>query len=505
MDEHSNTPKDDLPVNTPDWSLYNDEGEATGEHASADASITAPNPLSQHAPVESPTAEIPASAGGITPPPPPGSSSTPGAGSFMPPPYQPAVAQKQKSGRKGIAAAVAVGAAAAFIGVGLGHYAWGGSPTTTVSQPAASSPFGSGSNGGSSSDPFGSPISGGSGSSSQGSSSSNTASSAAVNAVASKVDPGLVDINTNLGYESASAAGTGIVLTSNGTILTNNHVISGATQITATDIGNGKTYKAAVVGYDRSHDVAVIQLQNASGLTTASLGNSSSASVGQSVIGIGNAGGAGGTPSTAAGTITALNQSITASDESSSTSEQLSGLIQTNAPIQPGDSGGPLVTMRGQVIGMDTAASSNYQFSGSSADASQGFSIPINTALSIAHQITGGHASNTVHLGATGFMGVQVQSASASTNPFGDQGGSSQGSTNGVSVVGTVSGSPAAQAGLGQGDTITAVNGTTITTPEQLTTIINRFHPGNQVTLTWQDSSGATHNSTLRLAPGPAA
>jgi len=124
-----------------------------------------------------------------------------------------------------------------------------------------------------------------------------------------------------------------------------------------TDVGNNKTYTASVVGYDRTKDVAVLQLHNASGLTTATLGNSSNASVGEDVVGIGNAGGTGGTPSAVGGTVTALNQSITASDDGDGTSEQLSGLIETNADIQPGDSGGSLVNTSGDVIGMDTAAS----------------------------------------------------------------------------------------------------------------------------------------------------
>src|SRR6202012_2677347 len=169
-------------------------------------------------------------------------------------------------------------------------------------------------------------------------------------AIASKIDPGLVDINTTLGYQQEQAAGTGIVLSSNGVILTNNHVIDGATSISVTDVGNKKTYTASVVGYDRTKDVAVLQLHNASGLQTATLGNSSNASVGEDVVGVGNAGGTGGTPSAAGGTVTALNQSITASDEGDGTSEQLSGLIETNAGIQPGDSGGALVDTSGTVI-----------------------------------------------------------------------------------------------------------------------------------------------------------
>ncbi len=179
--------------------------------------------------------------------------------------------------------------------------------------------------------------------------------------IASRVDPGLVDVVSTLGDEQATAAGTGIVLTSNGEILTNNHVIDGATSIKVTDIGNGRTYTAKVVGYDATQDVAVIQLQNASGLTVASLGDSSTVQTGDNVVALGNAGGKGGTPSVAAGTVTALNQAITASDEGSGNSEQLTGLIETNADIQPGDSGGSLVNAYGQVIGMDTAASSGTQ------------------------------------------------------------------------------------------------------------------------------------------------
>src|ERR1700760_2124515 len=182
--------------------------------------------------------------------------------------------------------------------------------------------------------------------------------------IAQRVDPALVDVVSTLGDQGASAAGTGIVLTSNGEVLTNNHVIRGATSIKVTDVGNGRTYTAKVVGYDASRDVAVIQLQNASGLTTANLGDSSSVQRGDSVTALGNAGGKGGTPSVATGAVTALNQSITASDESSSTSEQLTGLLETNADIQAGDSGGPLVNEHGQIVGIDTAASSGYSFGG---------------------------------------------------------------------------------------------------------------------------------------------
>ena len=339
--------------------------------------------------------------------------------------------------------------------------------------------------------------------------------------IASRVDPGLADVVSTDGDQDATSAGTGIVLTSTGEILTNNHVIEGATSIKVTDIGNGKTYTATVVGYDASHDVAVIQLQNASGLTTASLGNSSTVQTGDSVTALGNAEGKGGTPSVAPGTVTALNQSITASDELSSVSEQLTGLIETNAPIQPGDSGGSLVNSYGQVIGMDTAAGSSNQVQGQSSTVTQAYAIPINEAVSIAQQIESGTTTADVHIGATAFLGLEIGSSSSSSNGFGGSNGSngfggfggfggqsgqgSQGSTSGVSIAGTVSGSPAANAGLTQGDTITAIGGQSVNSAEDVAHSLVKYHPGDSVSVTWVDQSGQSQTATVTLASGPTA
>ena len=376
------------------------------------------------------------------------------------------------------------------------------------------------------------------------------------------MSPGLVDINTTLGYSNEKAAGTGMVLTSTGEILTNNHVIDGATSISVTDIGNGKTYKASVVGYDASKDVAVLQLQGASNLQTVTLGDSSSVGVGDKVVAIGNAEGKGGTPSVVSGTVTALNQSITASDEGSGNSEQLSGLIQSNAPIQPGDSGGSLVNSYGQVIGMDTAASSasasptaqgtfpgwdgqggsgesgqsgqsgesgsGSTGSGTGTTATQAFSIPISEAESVAQQIVAGSASSTVHIGSTAFLGVQVSAADSSSSTGGNSGfggdggfgsdggfgGDGSGSfggdgtgttTSGATVIGTVSGSPAATAGLAAGDVITSVAGQTVTDPSQISSILSSDHPGDKVSVTWTDAEGQSHTASITLATGPAA
>ena len=315
--------------------------------------------------------------------------------------------------------------------------------------------------------------------------------------ITSKVDPGLVDIVSTLGFQQAAAAGTGQVLTSSGEVLTNNHVIEGATSIKATDIGNGRTYAAKVVGYDQSKDVAVIQLQGASGLRTVTLGDSSAVAVGQAVTALGNAGGKGGTPSVATGKVTALNASITASDQGAGTSEQLSGLINHSAPIQPGDSGGPLVNTSGQVIGINTAASNQMQFQSSRAQ-TEAFAIPINEASSIARQIKAGDGSSTVHIGATGFLGVEVMSASSAQAQ-----GVPQGS--GASVAGVLPGSVAGAAGITGGDVITSLDGHAVTSPESLQAAMEQHHPGDRVTIGWTDQAGQSHSATVTLASGPPA
>jgi S1-C subfamily serine protease len=317
--------------------------------------------------------------------------------------------------------------------------------------------------------------------------------------IAAQTDPGLVDIVSTLGYQQAQAAGTGLVLTSSGEVLTNNHVIDGATSIRVTDIGNGHSYQAKVVGYDQTKDIAVLQLQGASGLPTVNLGNSSTAAVGQKVVALGNAEGKGGTPSVVTGKITGLNAAITASGEGSGTSEQLGGLISHNAPIQPGDSGGPLVNTAGQVIGIDTAGSSSSSPQETAqTTATQAFAIPINEALSVAHQIEAGHASATVHIGATGFLGVEVASASnaeAEGVPTGS----------GAAVAGVLSGSPAENAGLAAGDVITSVDGQVVSSPSALQAAMEQHRPGDRVTIGWTDAAGQSRSASVSLATGPAA
>jgi S1-C subfamily serine protease len=313
-------------------------------------------------------------------------------------------------------------------------------------------------------------------------------SSAQISSVAAKVDPGIVDINTTLGYQNAAAAGTGMVLSTDGLVLTNNHVVSGATSISVTDIGNGQTYQASVVGYDRTQDIAVLQLSGASGLTVAPLGDSSTVNTGNSVVAIGNAGGTGGTPSAVGGTVTALDQSITAQDQSTGASERLTGLIEVAAAIQPGDSGGPLATTSGQIIGMDTAASAGFSYQAAGGD---GYAIPINQATTIAKQIEAGQGSTTVHIGATAFLGIQTGTRAGA------------GGISGAAVLGVLSGSPAQIAGLSAGDVIQSVNGQSIDSPTTLTGLLDQHHPGDHLTVGWTDATGQAHTATVIPTTGP--
>ena len=338
---------------------------------------------------------------------------------------------------------------------------------------------------------------------SSGGSQSSTSSAAAAK-IAQSVDKGLVDINTSLSYQGSQAAGTGMVLTSNGLVLTNNHVIQGATSITARDVNNNKVYTATVVGYDISKDVALLQLKNASGLATVSLGNSRKVTRGEQVVGVGNAGGIGGTPSYAAGSVLALNQSLTASDsEAAAGSENLNGMIEMNVDIQPGDSGGPLVNSKGKVIGIDTAAAAmggGFGFQNFAPNVTQAYAIPINTALSIATSIENGDATTSVHVGGTAFMGVEIVPA----NQASQYNAGSPTATSGVAVEGVIPASPAAATALVTGDVITSVNGQSIATTIGLETLLQSLKPGDVVQVDYVDQSGAAESLSLTLSSGPA-
>lgn len=290
------------------------------------------------------------------------------------------------------------------------------------------------------------------------------------------VGPQIVDIDARLGFQSAIGAGTGIVIDPS-VILTNNHVIAGATDLTVRSIANGQTFPASVIGFDRQHDIAVLQLAGG-GLPVANIGNSDSVRVGDPVVSLGNAGGAGGTPSVEDGRVAALSQTVSANDALTGSTETLVGLIQIDANIRPGDSGGPTVNSANQVVGMNTAASQNFHLG-----RGQGFAIPINEAMAIAGQIRSGASSATVHIGPTAFLGIGVN----------DAGGGA-----GAIIRQVIPTGPAAGAGLNPGDVINAINGQPVNSATALTNILDQHHPGDHVTVGLQ---GRTVD--VQLGDGP--
>ncbi|MEO7262771.1 MAG: trypsin-like peptidase domain-containing protein [Jatrophihabitantaceae bacterium] len=400
-----------------------------------------------------------------------------------------------------VAAAAVTALAVGGIAAAVDQPDQGASQQTTVTSPNSQNPFGTGQTSpygnGFGSDGNGSNGNGSNGTGSDGNGSAGTGSgdtgtgSSGVRTTGPATaaqQVGVVNITTTVNYGQGKAAGTGIVLSPDGEVLTNNHVIEGSTAITVTVVSTGKSYTATVVGTDPSNDVSVLQLKGASGLATAKLGDSAKVEVGDAVTAVGNAGGTGGTPTAATGAVTALNQSITASDSDGSNTERLTGMIQVAADIEAGDSGGPLYdNATGSVIGIDTAASSANARLG--AGATTGFAIPIAKALGIADQIESGQESSTVHIGYPAFLGVQL---------------SPTGQVSGAPIAGVISGSAAAQAGLQEGDTITAVDGTAITSASGLSSVLGNHEPGDQVRVSYTDSAGQSHSVSVTLGAGPA-
>jgi S1-C subfamily serine protease len=325
-------------------------------------------------------------------------------------------------------------------------------------------------------------------------------STSSAQAIAARVTPAVVDINIyqRTSYVAGSPAaerllgsGTGMILTSTGEVLTNNHVVVRATSIRVAVPGHG-THEATVIGADPTDDVALIQVQGVSGLPTVNVGNDSALEVGQELVAIGNAFGHGGAPSTTAGTVTGLNRTITASDPESLGSERLHGMIQTDAQISPGDSGGALVTTSGQVVGMITAGTRT----GTQNTTSRvGFAITTDAALKIVNEIRSGQGSSSVLIGPRGFLGVYLNTGSPLQPGLG--------APSGALVGGALPGTPAAKAGIGPNAVITSIDGETISSADSLGTVLHQHAPGDVVQVTWVDGTG-THTSSVSLIEGPA-
>jgi S1-C subfamily serine protease len=420
---------------------------------------------------------------------------------------------------------VVVAAVAALVGAGLTFALTTGSaspPSASAGSGASSSGLGSGGTGPGTT-PAGTHL-----------------SSAVVHRVQRAVLPGIVVINSKLqdNPDATGAEGTGMIISSDGLVLTNNHVINATNGLTATVVTTGRTYHARYLGYDKTSDVAVIQLERASGLTPVPLGNSSAVDTGDDVVAMGNAGGTGHI-TTKTGAITGLNEAITASDNGSGeAAEHLKGMLQTSADLIPGDSGGPLSSTAGKVIGMDTATLG--QTTTSQQDV--GYAIPINKAMSIARRIIAGQAGSGVKIGSTGFVGVLVPPGphggrSTETSPqvqlrqlerSEEQQGAGQGgglspapascvpyaaeagiprhvapTSSGALVLGALCQSPAAAAGLAAGDVITGAAGHRVSSPASLTVVLSQVPSGQRITITWVTPSGRTLSRPLTLAQAP--
>jgi S1-C subfamily serine protease len=426
---------------------------------------------------------------------------------------------------------VVVAALAAGVGAGtvlaLNHNSGNSSPS--VAQPGG----GFGGFGGSGGGAPGGGISGGAG-------------AKAAAAAAKAVSPGIVNIISEPRYQNGTLEGTGMILTSNGLVLTNNHVVQGTSKWKVKIPSTHQTFTSVtVLGTDATDDVALLRLNGASGLHPIPRGNSDLVRKGDPVVALGNAEGRNSSPSVVAGRVTGLNQSIRATDEGAGTTENLHGMLETNAPIISGDSGGALANLKGQVIGMNTAANSSPGTGVPGQGASQGFAIPINTALSIASLISSKQPNSKIQLGLPEFLGVTVASAksgpSTSADPraqqhelrspgrqngFGGFGGAPPSGGNGARcmttnaeaavpdriapvssgtlVSGVLCGTPVASAGMTAGAVITSINGQAIGSPASLTKNLTQYHPGTTVSVQWVSPNGQHHTSSMKLAAGPA-
>jgi S1-C subfamily serine protease len=310
---------------------------------------------------------------------------------------------------------------------------------------------------------------------------------------------GVVDIDTfttrtgmHDGPDFPLGAGTGMIVTRSGQVLTNNHVIEGATRIQVT-VPGGSQYVARVLGADPTDDVALLQIEGGSVFHTVTLADSSSVRLSDRVVAVGNALGRGGVPAVAPGSVWGLDQSIEVRDAHGAL-DSLDGVIQVHAAVRPGDSGGPLENENGDVVGMVTAADAHKNGTASQV----AFAIPVNTALAIVQRIRSGDAGDPIVIGDAGYLGVRVENVTAESGA-----GLGLSSNEGALVANVMPGSPAATIGMQASSVITAVDGHAVTNADSLGPLIHFHSPGESISVTWIDASG-THTASTALVAGPA-
>ena len=293
--------------------------------------------------------------------------------------------------------------------------------------------------------------------------------------VVAKVGPAVVSIQARYdGRLRASGAGTGVILSPEGEVLTNAHVVEGATTVRVTLAGEAQARTAEVVGTDVAADLALLRIPGARGLPSAELGRSADVAVGDDVVAIGNALALRGGPTVTRGIVSALGRSL------ETEAGVMTGLIQTDASISSGNSGGPLVNAAGQVIGINTAVAASR--AGTAAE-NIGFAIAVDQALPVVERLRGNQEVRT-----TGYLGV------SSDDP-------SDGSR-GATVMSVSPGSPAAEAGIRAGDLITHVGDEAVDGAAALAAAVRRHQPGDRVSVRLlRHGSEMVVQATLAAAP----
>ncbi len=309
--------------------------------------------------------------------------------------------------------------------------------------------------------------------------------SASIPSILAKVQPAVVSIKATattsseptpfgvIGGSTVEDEGTGMIISPNGVIVTNNHVIAGSTSIEVTLFGQSNERPAYLVGTDPANDIAVLRLKDAHGLPTVRFGDSSILQVGDAVVAIGNALGLDGAPTVTQGIISAEGRTVEATVPTTGMQETLTDMLQTDAAINPGNSGGPLVDASGMVIGMNTATASSTAGNAPAQDI--GFAIPVNRIKTLLPAIEAGRFSKPP----SAYLGVDTATVTAQIQAdYGLAAGY------GALVDQVVSGSPAAQSGIEPGDVIVAFRGARITTSSALSIALQSAKPGETVKIT---------------------
>jgi len=292
------------------------------------------------------------------------------------------------------------------------------------------------------------------------------------------------------GSASTEQQGTGMIVTSGGQVVTNNHVIAGTSRITVSVNGSTRALPATVVGTDPSDDVALLQIQGGANLPTVSFGTSSAVKVGDGVVAIGNALGLQGGPTVTAGIISAEGRGLTVQDPSNGQQITLTNMLQTDAAINPGNSGGPLVNSSGQVIGMNSDEATN---AGSTTAQNIGFAIPSDKITSLLPLLRKGGTVTP----ARAYLGIEGGDVTPQL-----QSEYSLVPGQGAFIQQVVPNTPASAAGLQAGDVIVEVGSTPVTSWEGLTIALRSHQPGDKITIgIYRGSAQRTLNLTLGTAP----